>query len=273
MITYTVTTEAGGRIGSRIKSIRFPGGEVGVKLQQPVHNCRGAIIHARITSSDEVMELLMVVDAMRRQNPLIELVLDMPYVPYARQDRVCDEGESLSIAVFAQLINSCGFRAVRIFDPHSDVTPALINNCVVSDQFSVFAKVKLDWSETVIVAPDAGAYKKAFSFAKRTGAKGVITFTKVRDMVTGRIEEMTPSGDFDPTLPHFVIDDICDGGRTFVELGQMLADVVRLELAVTHGIFSKGVEVLEPFYDHVYTTDSFHGESLASTDFLTVLEV
>lgn len=273
MITYTVQTEAGGRIGSRIKSIRFPGGEVGVKLQQPVRNCRGAIIHARITSSDEVMELLMVVDAMRRQNPLIELVLDMPYVPYARQDRVCDEGESLSIAVFAQLINSCGFRAVKIHDPHSDVTPALINNCVIVDQFEVFAKVKLSWSDTILVAPDAGAVKKVHDFAKRVGAKGILPFNKVREMSTGRILGIQWSGEIDNSAEYFVLDDICDGGRTFIELAQPLNNVAKLELAVTHGIFSKGAEVLAEHYDHVYTTNSFHGESMASTDFLTVLEV
>lgn len=273
MITYTVQNKVGGKIGSRIKSIRFPGGEVGVKLQQPVTDACKAIIHARITSSDEVIELLMVVDAMRRQNPTIELFLDMPYTPYSRQDRVCDQGESLSIAVFAKLINSCCFKTVRIYDPHSDVTTALIKNCVVVDQVEIFRGVKQYWGDTIIVAPDAGAYKKAFKFAKVVGAKDVLSFNKVRDMATGSIVEITPNENYNASLPHFVLDDICDGGRTFNEIGHILAEVDHLELAVTHGIFSKGVEVLEPWYDHVYTTDSFHGDALQSTDFLTVLEV
>lgn len=179
----------------------------------------------------------------------------------------------MSIAVFAKLINSCGFSVVRIYDPHSDVTPALIDNCIVIDQITVFRGIKQDWSQTIIVAPDAGAYKKAYKFAKAVGAKDVLSFNKVRDMATGDIVEITPTSDFDPSLPHFVLDDICDGGRTFIELGQVLADVDQLELGVTHGIFSKGVEVLESYYNHVYTTDSFHGEAIVSTDFLTVLEV
>lgn len=273
MIHYTVYNRAGGQVGSHIKSIRFPGGEVGIKLQQPVKGADQAGIYAQLNNSDDVMELLLTVDAMRRQEPGLELLLKMPYIPYARQDRVCDEGEPLSIAVFAALINSCKFKAVMVYDPHSDVAPALIENCLVLDQVEIFRGVKQDWGDTIIVAPDAGAYKKAFKFAKAVGAKDVLSFDKVRDMSTGNILKVEAVGKIDNTANYFVLDDICDGGRTFVELAQPLSGVEKLELAVTHGIFSKGVEVLAGHYDHVYTTDSFHGPALESSGFLTVLEV
>lgn len=273
MITYTVQNKAGGKIGSRIKSIRFPGGEVGVKLQQPVTDACKAIIRARITSSDEVIELLMVVDAMRRQNPTIELFLDMPYTPYARQDRVCDQGESLSIAVFAKLINSCCFKTVRIYDPHSDVTAALIKNCVVVDQVKIFRGVKQCWGDTIIVAPDAGAYKKAFKFAKEVGAKDVLSFNKVRDMATGAILRIEALSEVDNTANYFVLDDIGDGMRTFIELAHQLADVEKLDLAVTHGIFSKGVECFRELYDEVYTTNSFHGDREGVIDGIKYLPI
>ena len=55
-----------------------------------------------------------------------------------------------------------------------------------------------------------------------------------------------------------IVDDICDGGRTFIELGKIIRkDYDRLILCVTHGIFSKGVEPLDVF-DEIYSTNSWN---------------
>ncbi len=56
-----------------------------------------------------------------------------------------------------------------------------------------------------------------------------------------------------------IVDDICDGGRTFIEVAKLLKDASRVDLAVTHGIFSKGFGCLyEAGIDRIFTTNSLN---------------
>lgn len=241
------------------KQFTFPGGEVGIEIQyyanpEKVENVE---VIAHIKNSDDIMSLLLASDAIDRKYTNAKKTLKLHYVPYARQDRVCNEGESLSIVVMTKLINSCKFDRVVIADPHSDVTTALIANVDVIESFDILKNKNL--SEYYIVAPDAGAYKKAYKWANVKGALGVITANKVRDVKTGRIVSVKVDQDV-TGLNLLVVDDLCDGGRTFTELADCLQGAAKLELYVTHGIFSKGTRVLTMLYDRIYTTNSFHGD-------------
>lgn len=248
-----------GNVIQHIKQFNFPGGEVSVEIQPwgNCHNVDRVDIIAHLKNSDDIMSLLLVSDAIDRQYKNAKKYLTLNYVPYARQDRVCNEGESLSVSVMTKLINSCGFAKVKIADPHSDVTTALIKDVDILESYDIL-KHK-DLSQYHIVAPDAGAYKKAYKWAQKKGALGVITANKVRDVRTGNIVSVGVDADV-KGLKLFVVDDICDGGRTFIELAKCLDGAKSLELFVTHGIFSKGTKVLTDLYDKVYSTNSFHGD-------------
>lgn len=248
-----------GNVTQSVKQFTFPGGEVGVEIQS-WSNCdqvERVDLIAHLKNSDDIMSLLLVSDAVDRQYKFAKKHLTLNYVPYARQDRVCNEGESLSVSVMAKLINSCGFVKVKISDPHSDVTPAMINNVDIIESYDIL-KHK-DLSQYYIVAPDAGAYKKAYKWAQKKNALGVITANKVRDVRTGNIVSVNVDQSV-AGLKLFVVDDICDGGRTFIELAKCLDGAECIELFVTHGIFSKGTKVLTDVYDKVYSTNSFHGD-------------
>lgn len=240
----------------------FPGGEVQVCTDrvETEHLIR-IDLFVHLTSAEAIMELLMVTDALRRRIGSTPIHLMMPYVPYARQDRVCNHGEALAIKVFCNLINAQGFASVTISDPHSDVTAALLDRVIVID-----ASAKVDHvlrnkefaSGVTLVSPDAGAVKKTLNLAKRFQIKNVVFADKVRDTLTGNIEHIDVRGKIWGHLPLLVVDDICDGGRTFIELAKELKRVSapnqQLYLYVTHGIFSKGVEVLFPMYTKVFTS-------------------
>lgn len=278
MITYTL----GGSTIVHVRQWKFPGGEVGVDAQVgsspfPRDTKNSIRIDAHLHSSDDVMALLLTVDALRREYVRAPLRLFIPYVPYARQDRVVNAGESLSIAVMAKLINSCGFAEVVITDPHSPVTSALIDNVRVVSQTSVFGRIHKNWDSWIIVAPDQGATKKCEEFAKARNAAGVVTCDKRRDLLTGKITglELIRGGSYVFGSNLLVLDDICDGGRTFTELAQLLRPMkpAKLELAVTHGIFSKGFNVVGDVYDKVYTTDSFPQDANRDDPKLIVLPV
>lgn len=197
----------------------------------------------------------------------IEAFLTYPYLPYARQDRIMASDQPFSLKVFCNFLNSLNFKRVTIYDPHSDVTPALLNNCEIIPQWKLAARCipyeHLEDENTLIVSPDAGAYKKVSKLmlddkriaigVKNRGTMGKITHTDVFSPVP--IEGKSC----------LIVDDICDGGRTFIELAKTLRakGATKIYLYVTHGIFSKGFGELDENIDHIYTTDSFPNKAPA----------
>lgn len=254
----------GKAVRTSIRQFNFPGGEVGVDINigsaTETANVKDIILTVRANSSDNLMAAFMATDALERHFWNARIHLDIPYIPYARQDRVCNAGEALSVKAVARLINAQNYATVGVVDPHSAVAVALIDRVRVRDQYEVFGSLKQDWHNWTIVAPDMGASKKVEEFAKRVGAKGVICFNKTRELSTGKITGMNCLDPIDPNGKFMVLDDICDGGRTFIELARhMPLSTQKLELAVTHGIFSQGVECVTKMYSKVHTTNSFHG--------------
>lgn len=246
----------------QIDSFEFSGGERQVRLPcltMPEKIEKKLIIHANIRNSQLLLDLLLTVDALRRKYGnlnRVEKVLYLPYLPYSRQDRVCAEGEALSLAVFAGLINSLDFDRVVTLDCHSEVSTALINNLVNISQAEMIGMYLHPSSTAVYVSPDVGAAKKIYALPKRP----VIVATKNRDPSTGAITETTVNADsLDPDRQYLIVDDICDGGRTFIELAKVLKAKGAREILlwVTHGIFSKGPAVFNDLLDEIHCTDSF----------------
>lgn len=240
----------------------FAGGESQVKLSPDfmtfANNMSSVTISALLQTADGVMQLLLLTDAVRRAVPAGTPVhLAMPYVPYARQDRVCNAGEALSAKVFCDLINAQGYASVTITDPHSDVVAALLDRVAVIDAADRVAEVLRapEFKDGVmLIAPDAGARKRVMAIAKKVGVSIVGFADKVRDTRTGEISGTTfPSVPDD--LPALVVDDILDGGRTFLELakaGKAAGFRNKLYLYITHGIFSRGLNGLDEGFDKIF---------------------
>ena len=243
---------------------KFPGGEINVVLHQTFQMFGALLITGIIKDSDNIMELLLLKDACNRIFNWNKTALGLAYVPYARQDRVCNDGEALSIKVFANLINSMNFDTVLTYDNHSDVSSALINNCtnvtVTEIIASTFEAGQVFDIPDLLVSPDAGANKKVFELSKATEIP-MIRADKTRDTKTGNITGTVVYSD-DLTDKHvMIVDDICDGGRTFIELAKVLKikNAKKVTLYITHGIFSQGIDVLfENGIDEVITTNSFY---------------
>ena len=224
-------------------------------------------ITAHLRSPADQMALFMLTDAIRRACRA-PIHLNMPYVPYARQDRVCNPGEALAAKVFCQMINAQDYESVTIFDPHSDVVPALLDRVVVKDAAEAIGLV-LERSEfadgVTFIAPDAGAQKRVLKLAKRFGVDSVACAEKVRDTKTGEILGVDLDFDFPAGKPALVIDDICDGGATFIALSENIttkcASYSPLFLYVSHGIFSKGVDRVADHYDHIFAGYNWTGET------------
>ena len=242
-------------------SFRFSGGETQFKLTDHVEAATPVALTCRIRSGDDVMELLLAVDALKRLGVSSELIsLKLPYLPYARQDRVMVTGEAFSLKVFAQLINSLQLGRVEVFDPHSDVGPALIDRCEVRDNLScatAYIQSQVLPTPFVLISPDAGAYKKTSKLAEKLQAE-VVVATKSRNVSDGKLAAPQVLGDVSGRAC-VIVDDICDGGRTFINLAEALqaAGASECHLFVSHGIFSTGYDTLLSRFKTIGTTDSF----------------
>lgn len=241
-----------------LSSFVFSGGEVQVKIESPDLSSYSRIfIHAFLHSSEQVMKLFMVTDAIRQLASNMPINLVMPYIPYARQDRVCDKGEALGIKVFANLINAQGYSSVLVWDAHSEVSTALIDRCVNVKTCSLIHSMPI--VAEILVSPDAGANKKVFELAKAYPDKftRVIRADKTRDVKTGAITGTEVYCEDLKGQSVLIVDDIGDGLRTFVELGKKLKEknAGKVILFITHGIFSKGVDILEGSIDIVYSAN------------------
>lgn len=249
----------------------FSGGEVSVRLNSPLWYksvLTDITIKCRIDNSDKLLSVLMTKDAIDRTGFSGNIILDICYIPYGRQDRVCHKGEALSSKVFADIINSAGFSKVITVDAHSDVSTVCIDNCYNKSQSEVISKNFLEmvrkdlelYCGPELVSPDAGANKKTLQLASKLGLSSVVRADKVRNLRTGAIEQTEVYSSDCEGKSYLIADDICDGGRTFIELAKVLKEkgASKVALLVTHGIFSRGYEnLLDNGIDLIYVYDNW----------------
>lgn len=281
------------RIPLAVTAFLFPAGEVGAKLdtQNLLYRSTTAphqTIWARLQSSKDVMELVMITDALRRFDPTpINLVLS--YVPYARQDRVCVPGESFSLKAFAGIINGLGFQKVTVFDPHSDVTGAVFDRIHIIPQVDIIPKFDafnarlqpaLPDNRPVFVSPDAGANKRTAELAGLYGHASFIRADKLRDLATGKIKEILAINPREEIEGRdcVVLDDLGDKCGTFIGLAKALkAKGARtVEIYFTHGLFTAPLDsILGPLFEagvtRVWTTNSYRTDLIDPR--LTVLNL
>lgn len=262
--------------GSPIERFNFPGGECSVRVKpNQLREDKIVQITAVLYSSNDIMDLLLTVNAIRYLEYKSKIHLYIPYFPYARQDRVCNPGEALSLQVMANLINGLNCDEVVICDPHSRETKELVA-CNILSQAELIGSTPLRCiialNKLTVVCPDEGAVLKIHTLNRYLPDETEYVYcTKIRDTATGEILGVNVPNDVkDKSL--IIIDDICDGGRTFIEIAKKLQEYGAKEifLYVTHGIFSKGLDVLRPYFTHVYCYHTFLTDY--DTTYLTVEE-
>ena len=240
------------------QNFTFSGGEPHIKINPNIDVNQKITITHRLNSFNDLGLLCIAVDALRRMDAK-NLELFIPYFPAARQDRVMIKGEALTVKVYADIINSLQLNKVSVFDAHSEVTPALLNNCEAIPNHTFIQKVIESIGKPVkLISPDGGALKKIYKVSEFLGGLEVVECSKSRDVKTGRLSGFKVYNDDLQGADCLIVDDICDGGGTFVGLAQELKNknAGKLYLAVSHGIFNKGFAVLDCF-EKIFTTNSF----------------
>nr|WP_318383336.1 ribose-phosphate diphosphokinase [uncultured Enterobacter sp.] len=251
---------------------RFPDGAVGLKVSQalPARAQEMRIRAAAMRDMNDFMLLAQLVEAVRHATDVVISHLELPWLPYARQDRHMVAGDSFALSVFASLLNTLSFTKVFLLDPHSDAAAAAIHNSIVIAQESGLLQSEtlrgaIAAGALMLVAPDAGALKKIHSVAHATGAAEYAILTKQREVATGRLTGFALVAGDVANRDVLIVDDLCDAGGTFIGSAQVLRDAGArsVSLYVTHGVFSKGIEnLLNNGITAIYTTTSFTSPTL-----------
>lgn len=254
------------------ESFIFSGGEPHIKIRPDVDTNQPITVTHRLNSFNDVGLLLVAVDALRRMH-VDKINLFIPYFPAARQDRVMVKGEPLTAKVYAELINALQLSKVTVFDAHSEVTPALLNNCeAVSNHRFIQQVLKITGNDCLLISPDGGALKKIYKVSEYLGGIPVVECSKSRDVTTGKLKGFKVYADDLQGKDCLIVDDICDGGGTFIGLAEELKkkNCGAIYLAVSHGIFSQGFEKFSPAFKRIFTTDSFQN---IENEYVTQLKI
>lgn len=243
--------------GKVYRRFTYPAGETQVRIldMTGVCNTGSIVVKANIRSSDDLVTLVLLTDALHEAtNGDAALQLQLPYLPYSRADRRFVDGDCFGLKAFGKIIDSLGYQSVITLDAHSPKARKCVANLVDVSPFPLIRKAIKAIGEPTIVLPDEGAKRYA-----GMNWPSVQCYKK-RNPVTGELLSFDVPGKhhFSRSKDVLIVDDICDGGGTFIGLAKALTPFeLNLFLYVSHGIFSKGTDELLKYYKHIYSSDSF----------------
>ena len=273
---------------------KFPAGEIGVSLVSETDtkllSSQTVTVFCSFQHTEEVFVIYSLVDYIRSLSRDVYIVLDIPYFPAARADRdqffdtISGKVQrySFGLKVYSEIIGNLPVDEIRVLDPHSSVLEALlatkhkkivvtrmyeiIFNLIEYIQESYFTDEFLKDSTLLLIAPDNGASKKVLecvAVLKMHGIECEHTYaTKVRSPDGKIIEHRlnNPNIESDKILC-LVLDDICDGGATFIGLANLLDETfvgkeIRKVLYTSHGLYTKGTNHLMEKYHNLICSNS-----------------
>lgn len=205
------------------------------------------LIEWQFENEAEIMHVLQLADLCNTCTMGAERVsLHIQTMPYARQDKSINNANTFALRTFLSLLGRSRFKRITTVDIHNPkvlegVYEDFIINMMPNERIK---QVIEDVRPDLICFPDYGASQRGYN----TQNIPHFTLDKKRNQTTGEIEGLKT------TLPLklegltiLLVDDLCDGGRTFIEAANLLYNLGAKEVSLytTHGIYSKGVKVLK----------------------------
>ena len=277
----------------------FSGGELNIKLPElGLQPFTPVVIDYRSKNPEDIFKLALIVNAIRVNYDYFkpEIYLNIPYLPYARQDRACHYGESFALEVVMKFLHSLNISQISVLDIHSNIAKDIAKNNGMSefnfvDFINTISYIRgiqdiLDISNLTVVAPDMGARNRImrpipdqiisdyierdselFGLLNKTKAS-IKKYNSIKKLVFEK--ERTDNGIKQRLILNedtaflngkhaLIVDDICDGGATFTGLSKELYNLgaKSVSLFITHGIFRNGTDVLfDAGISNVITTNS-----------------
>ena len=259
--------------GIEIKQDKFPDETLLMKFNpaaeeyENIGNNSPILVEWLYENDGELFALICVKGQIDRYFHSRSIVLEMPYIPHARMDRVKNYDDVFTLKYFCNTINSLNFNRVVVRDAHSNVSLALLDNVVEEDIYNYVHKAIVASKAEALYFPDEGAMKRYKNIAdekKMPYSFGI----KDRDWATGELKgTIVMNKEAIVGKDVLIIDDICSKGGTFFYAAKALkaAGAKSVSLYVTHcekTIILGEMASTDDLVDHVYTTKSIFPEEL-----------
>lgn len=263
---------------------KFPSGELNIQILPMINTldlCYNFILKSKLLRTDNkwLEELLLIVSYLKSLTGLNKLpALSIPYMPYSRADRnIINKDGTLSLDNFSTIINimSMNFDNIITYNLHTNRHDYLLKDgIIVNYKEDIINKINMfiieerfKGNKIGLICPDKGSVNRLKEFSnqidqynfkihidkKRENGSLSMVITDI-DPKLKDIEYITKLKEDHASVSFLIVDDICDGGATFLNVAELVRRElmyldrevkINIELYVTHGIFSKGMEELE----------------------------
>lgn len=222
-----------------VESRNFSDGEIWVKFSENVRGVDLFIIQSTVAPADNLMELLIMIDAAKRASAS-RVTAVIPYFGYARQDRKDQPRVSVTAKLIANLISRAGADRVLTLDLHSSQIQGFfdipLDHLYASTVF-LKALAKLELEDLAIAAPDVGGVKTARAYAKRMN--GDLVLVDKRRPAHNKAEIVQVIGEV-KGKNIIIVDDMIDTGNSFIQCAEALKDKGAKDIigVCVHAVFS-----------------------------------
>lgn len=223
----------------KIETKKFADGEIKVELLESVRG-KNIILITSLTSSDDIIELMMAADAAIRAS-VKKIFALITYPSYMRQDRKDVPRTAIGAKVIARMIESTGIKEVITVDLHVSQIEGFFDIPVTHLEgrsfFYQHIKEKFNTEDSIIVSPDLGGAKRAKKFASKLGLPLAI-INKEREMAN-EVASMELIGNVEGKNV-IIVDDMVDTAGSLCKAADLLLENGANEVSacITHGIFS-----------------------------------
>lgn len=259
--------------GKQVNLGHFPDGTLLVKELAPEME---KVVLTWLYENNEEMVALYFLTKHLQSKGVKDIELQMPYIPNARQDRVKTAEDVFTLKYFAQMINSLGFSKVRVLDPHSYVSEALLDNICIQTPKENVEKVLDTIAESgediLLFYPDEGAMKRYSAMCDKPYVFGM----KKRDWATGQIQGLEVQGQTELIKGStvLIVDDICSRGGTFYHSAKVLkalgAGKIYLYISHCENSILEGELLTSGLIEKVFTTNSIFTKEHEKIEILEV---
>jgi len=219
---------------------RFSDGEIRVQINENVRGADVFILQPTFMPSDNLMELLILMDAARRASAK-RITAVIPYFGYARQERKDMPRVPISAKLVANLITVAGAHRILTMDLHTEAIQGFFD-IPVDHLYASPVLIKhfqqLGVQDFVVVSPDTGGVNRARAFAKRLGDLP-LAFIDKRRPGPNKIEVLNIIGEV-ADKNCLIVDDVMDTARTICEVAGILKQngAKSIYATATHGVLS-----------------------------------
>lgn len=233
-----IATESGQRLGEVTVS-RFSDGEFQPSFEETVRGNVVFIVQSTMPPSDNLFELLLMVDAAKRASAQ-RIVAVIPYFGFARQDRKDKPRVSIGAKLVANMLTAAGVDRIMTMDLHADQIQGFfevpVDHLFASSIFLPHIQgLKLD--DLIMAAPDTGGTKRANAYAKHLGVDMAICYKQRK--VANKVDSMTVIGDV-AGKNVILLDDMVDTAGTLTKAAAMMMEqgARSVRAMCTHAVLS-----------------------------------